>query len=173
MSGLFVELRDRVEDGETGASGALGIIVVSDRVAEKGHDAVAEVAHDHALEARDRIRRRALITRHCRAPFLGIELRGERRRSDQIAKQDRQMPPLTRDHLLARWWLRLRGLRLEQSSALAAKIGRRRGRRATSWTGRRESGATFSAELASGLIIFAAFRAVHKVSLYSLRQLFE
>src|ERR1700674_5617440 len=41
MSGLFVELFDRVEEREARASGALGVVVVRLRIAEIGHHAVA------------------------------------------------------------------------------------------------------------------------------------
>ena len=91
---MFVELRDRVEDREARAGGAFGVVVVRLGPAEIGHHPVAEILRDVAAEAGDRFRRRAMVPGDDLAPFLGIELRRDRGRADQVAEQHRQMPPL-------------------------------------------------------------------------------
>ena len=98
MAGLLVELRDRVENREACAGGALGVVVVRRRPTEVGHDTVAEIFRDVAVKAHDRIGGRAMIPRDRLAPLLGIEPTGDRGRADQVAEQHRQMAPLT-DHL--------------------------------------------------------------------------
>ena len=52
MRGLFVELRDRVEDRETRTRGTLGVVVMCLGIAEVGHHAVAKILRDITAEAR-------------------------------------------------------------------------------------------------------------------------
>ena len=56
--------RPRSKDNEIPARGALSVIVMGGRIAEEGHDAVADVSHNFAAESGDRLRRRVLIARH-------------------------------------------------------------------------------------------------------------
>src|SRR5216683_4371855 len=95
MRRWFVEPRDRVENGEAGACRALRVIVVGRRVAEESHHPISDVPGDVAIEAGYRPLRRALIARHCRAPLFGVDLCRQCGGTDQIAEQDREMPPLT------------------------------------------------------------------------------
>ena len=92
---------------------------------------------DVPAEARDRLRRRAMIPGDGLAPFLGIELRGDRGRADQVAEQHRQMPPLAatvvrsatgRSGAASRTALRIARriwLRLVSGSRTFATIGKR------------------------------------------------
>ena len=97
MRGVFVELRDRVEDREARACSTFGVVVVRLGTAEICHHAVAKVLRDMAAEALDRLRRRAMVLANDLAPFFGIELAGDLGRADEIAEQHRQMPPLARN----------------------------------------------------------------------------
>jgi hypothetical protein len=90
---VFVKLRNRVEDREARARGALGVVVVRLGPAEVGHHAVAEVLRDTSAEALDGLRRRAMVLADDFAALPGIEMAGDFDRADQIAKQHRQMPP--------------------------------------------------------------------------------
>ena len=56
---LLVQLVDRVEDAESRADGALGVVLVRDRRAEDRHHRVADELLDRAAEALDLPRRRA------------------------------------------------------------------------------------------------------------------
>ena len=71
----MVEFRSRVEDRESCACGALGVVVMRLGPAEIRHDAVAEVFGDVPAESRDRFCCRAMVSRDYLAPFLGIKLR--------------------------------------------------------------------------------------------------
>jgi hypothetical protein len=91
VSRLFVELYDHIEDGETGAR---GVVVMGSGPAEVSHHAVAQIVRDVAIEAGNRFGGRAIIPRDRLAPFLGIELCGDRGRTGEVTEQHRQMTPL-------------------------------------------------------------------------------
>jgi hypothetical protein len=74
----LVELRDRIQDREARASCPFRVVLMGDRIAEKGHDAIADIAHHLAVEPRDCLRRCVLISGHRRTPLFRIDLRGER-----------------------------------------------------------------------------------------------
>jgi hypothetical protein len=76
MPGLLVELRYPVDDCEARADRALGIIVMCLGPAEESHHAVAEILGDVAIEAGYRFC--GCGPSHRLAPFLRIELRGNR-----------------------------------------------------------------------------------------------
>src|SRR6202040_190557 len=73
----------------------LSIVVVRRGPAEISHHAVAEIFRHMAIEARDRFGSDSMITRDRLAPLLGIEFSGDRCRAHKIAKEPRQVPPLS------------------------------------------------------------------------------
>src|SRR6516225_454694 len=91
----MVELRDLFEDRESGACGAFAVIIMSLRPAEICHDPVAEVLGDISAESSDRLGCGAMVSSNHVAPFFRVEPRGNLSGADQVAKQYRQMPPLT------------------------------------------------------------------------------
>ena len=76
---LLVEVGDGVENCEARARGTLSIVVMRLRIPEVSHDPVAEIFRDVPIETGYRFGRYAMIARHRLAPFLGIELRRDRR----------------------------------------------------------------------------------------------
>jgi hypothetical protein len=124
---LLIEVRDGVEDRETGANAALGIVIVGLGIAEEGHHAIAKVFGDMATEAGNRLRGSALIARHRLTPLFGIELSCNRGRADQVAEEYRQTAPLPGWSARARLSLRMkRRGSIEWRSALRAELGLRR-----------------------------------------------
>src|ERR1700687_3357624 len=152
MSGLFVELRDRIENREARAHRTLGIVVMRRGPPEISHHAVAEILRDVPAEPRYRFRRGALEAAHGLAPFLGIELSRDRGRADEIAEQHRQMPPLT--YFARLNTRRLRDWRakwcIERSATFIAELCGGRVIHTTVRTGPGKSGSAFRAELCSG-----------------------
>jgi len=67
------------------------------RIAEERHHAVAQELGDVPAQARYRVGGCAMVSGDRIAPFLGIELRGYRCGSNQVAEQHRQMTPLSGD----------------------------------------------------------------------------
>ncbi len=120
-----VERRHRVDDCESRANGALGIVLARGRPAEVDEQPIAEVLGDVAAEARDRARCGLLVLRDDVAPFLGVELLRERRRADQVAEQNRQLAALAgmRRSCQFRWSGGLRRCGLaEGRAAIAAEL---------------------------------------------------
>jgi len=64
------------------------------RVAEINQHAIAHVFGDEAVEPGDGLGDGAVISGNDLAQILGIEARGERRRADEIAEHDCQLPAL-------------------------------------------------------------------------------
>ena len=89
-----VQRRDRGDEIEAGHDGALGVVLARLRIAEIDQHAVAHVFRDKAANAGDRRRDNAMIGADDLTQILGIELRRERGRADQIAEHHRQLPPL-------------------------------------------------------------------------------
>jgi hypothetical protein len=79
---------DRLHQCEAGLNGALGIVFVRMRIAKKNHRAVAMMSRDKAVQAGNGFANAAPVAGDDCAGVLGIEPRGERSRSDQVAKQD-------------------------------------------------------------------------------------
>lgn len=71
--------------------GTLGVVLSRQRIAEIDQDPIAHVFGDKAVEAADRGGDAAMIGADHIAQILGIELRRERRRADQIDKHDRDI----------------------------------------------------------------------------------
>jgi hypothetical protein len=64
-------------------------------IAEEGHYSVAEVLGDMASETSDSLSCRTMISGDGCVPILGVHLRGEHSRVNQVAEQDRQMTTLS------------------------------------------------------------------------------
>jgi len=64
-------------------------------IAEINQHAVAHVLGDKTAEAADRVGDTAMVDADDLAQILGIEARGQRRRTNQIAEHDGQLPPLS------------------------------------------------------------------------------
>ncbi len=79
---------------ERRAQRPFGVILMRPRIAEIGQDAIAEEAGDVAAEAVDHRSADILIGANDLAQLLGIELERQGGRADQIAEQDRELPPL-------------------------------------------------------------------------------
>ena len=102
-----VEVGERALDGERGAHGALGVVLLRLRIAEQRHQPVAELLQHMAAKPGHRRRSLVEIGVDEVAPVLGVELRGEARRADEIAEHDRDRTALGRC-LKALGWSRLR-----------------------------------------------------------------
>ena len=100
------DILDRANDVERGAHRPLGAVLVGDRPAEIGHQAVAEILRDVAVIALDHPTAHALVRRHEITQVSRIELFGQRRRAHQVAEHHGDLAPLG----LARRW---RGHRVE------------------------------------------------------------
>src|SRR5271170_7927062 len=76
------------------ASAALAVVLLRLRIAEQRHQAVAELLQHVAAERSHGGRGGVEVTAHQIAPVLGIELRREARRADEVAKHDRDWTTL-------------------------------------------------------------------------------
>jgi hypothetical protein len=85
---------DRLHQRKTGLNGALRVVFVRVRIAEEDYRAVAMVPCDKAVQAGNGFVDAAPVARDDCSEIFGIELRGERGRSDEIAEQDRQLTAL-------------------------------------------------------------------------------
>jgi hypothetical protein len=72
---------------ERGVAGALRVVLVRDRRAEEGHDAVAGVLVDRALEAMDPLGEELEEAVHDPVPCLGVELLGEAHRALHVGEE--------------------------------------------------------------------------------------
>ena len=90
-----VEVGKRALDGERGPHRALGVVLLRLRIAEQRHQPVAELLQHMAAETGHRRRSLVEIGVDEVAPVLGVELRGEARRADEIAEhhRDRRRSP--------------------------------------------------------------------------------
>ena len=84
----------RLDDLEPSPQRPLGIVLVSLRPAEIGHQTVAQILRDMALVALDDRPAGALIRLHEASQVLGIELLGQRRRAHQVAEHHRDLAAL-------------------------------------------------------------------------------
>ncbi len=87
-----VEVGKRALDRERRAHGALGVVLLRLRIAEERHQPVAELLQH--MTAKIGHRRRSLVEIGVDevAPVLGVQLRGEARRADEIAEHHRDRP---------------------------------------------------------------------------------
>ncbi len=91
-----VEAGERALDGERRAHRALGVVLLRLRIAEQGHQSVAEFLQHVAANSRHRVRGLAEIGADQVAPVLGAEPRRQTRRADEIAEHHRDRTPLRR-----------------------------------------------------------------------------
>ena len=91
---LCGEPADRVDDREPGAGRALGVVLMRLGIAEIDQHAVAHILGDKTAKAADGVGDAAMVGADDLAQILGIEARRQRRRADQVAEHDRQLPPL-------------------------------------------------------------------------------
>ncbi len=102
-----VEVGERALDRERRADGPLAVVLLRLRIAEQHHQAVAELLQHVAAERSHGGRGGVDVTAHQIAPVLGIELRREARRADEVAKHDRDrtaLGVLAGRRGLRRWW---------------------------------------------------------------------
>jgi hypothetical protein len=91
---LCGEPADRVDDRQPGAGRALGIIFMRLGISEINEHAVAHILSDKTAKAGDGVGHAAMVGADDLAQILGIEARGQRRRTDQIADHDGELAPL-------------------------------------------------------------------------------
>ena len=102
---LAIEFGQGALDRKRRACRALGVVLMRQRIAEQAHQPVAEFFRDMAAHFGDRSGSGVKIGADQVAPFLGIELRGDRGRADQIAEHHREIAALaSRYRRLARRW---------------------------------------------------------------------
>ena len=81
-----VEFGERPLDGERGAHRALGVVLLRFRIAEQGHQTIAEPFQYVAAKARHRLRSLVEIGPDEIAPILRVEPRRKARRANEIAE---------------------------------------------------------------------------------------
>ena len=91
---LAVQFSQRALDRERRPRRALGVVLMRHRIAEQRHQPVAELLGDMAAHLRHRRRSGIEIGADKVAPFLGIELRGNPGRADQIAEHHGEIAAL-------------------------------------------------------------------------------
>ena len=89
-----VQLGDRPLDAERSQDGAFGVILLRLRIAEEGHQSVAQSFQDVPAEADHRLRRLVEIGVDKVAPVLRVESSGKLGRTDKVAEHHRDRAPL-------------------------------------------------------------------------------
>ena len=102
-----VEVGKRALDRKRRAHGALGVVLLCLRIAEQGHQPVAELLQHMPAKLGHRSRSLVEIGIDEVAPVFGVELRGEACRADEVAKHYRDRAAFGRC-LKALGWSRLR-----------------------------------------------------------------
>jgi hypothetical protein len=100
-----LQLRRSLDDGEPGPHRSLRVVLVRLRITKIGEHAVAHVFCDEAPIAFDQARAAFVIGCDDSMHVLGVEPRGKRRRTHEIAEHDGELPALGG---IVRLWLRLR-----------------------------------------------------------------
>ena len=98
FDGFDIEATDSVDGAQPRPHRPLGVVLMRLRVAEINQDAVAHVSGDEALEPDDDLGDGAVIRPDYLAQILGIEVRRERGRADEVAEHHRELPPLGRGY---------------------------------------------------------------------------
>ena len=93
---LGKSLRDSFDQRERGAHGIFGVGFVRFRITEIDQHAIAHIFGDIAAEASDDVGRAFVISGDDLAQIFRIELGGQRRRADQIAKHHGELAALGR-----------------------------------------------------------------------------
>ena len=94
LDGFDIEATNSPDDTQSRSDGPLGIVLVRSRVAEIDENTVPHVLGDKPVEAPDDIGNGAVIGGDDLVQILGIEPRGERSRTDQIAEHHAELPAL-------------------------------------------------------------------------------
>jgi hypothetical protein len=94
LDGFDIEATDSVDRAQPRPDRPLGIVLMRSRVTEIDQNAVAHVFRDKAIELGNDPGDGAVIGGDDLAQILGIELRRQRRRANQIAKHHRQLSAL-------------------------------------------------------------------------------
>jgi hypothetical protein len=118
--GQEVEARDGVDQRQAAAHGTLRVILMRLGIAEIDQHAVADAARRDAAHALDHLDAAAMIGGHQLAQILGIKLRRQHRRADEIAKQQRELAALGGDGTTRYCGLPVRGSRRSSSESAAA-----------------------------------------------------
>ena len=130
---------------ERRVAGAPRVVLVRDRRAEQGHDAVARELVDRSLEAVDAFAEEREEAVHDLTPLLGVHLPGELHRAGDVGEHDRHLLALA----LERDGLGSDPL-LEVARRVEAEVGIRRDALARRQRGRRKGRAARRAELLPG-----------------------
>ena len=125
---LRLQRRHGVANRERRVDGAVRRVLVGDRCAEEGHDAVTGEMGDDPLDAIDLAKRERHVLLEQIAIVLGIETLGDAGRADQVAEQHRHELALARDAPLTGANLRRQDFRDVLGEALQAVVGRDGGR---------------------------------------------
>ena len=91
---LAVQLLDPLQDAQTRAHGALGVVAVRDRRAEHGHDRVADELLEHAAVLLDPLLRLGVVELQRVAHVLRIGAIRARREADEVDEEDGDELPL-------------------------------------------------------------------------------
>src|SRR5262249_10200839 len=162
-----VERPHGVHDRQPRPDRPFRVILARGGPAEVDEEAIAEFPGDVAAEAPDGAGGGLLVLRDEVAPLLGVELLRKRRRADQVAEEDRQLPASAGRR--RRPWLAAR-----RRDGARPRLGRQPGataaaellvglvRSATRRAGRGERGPAFPAESALGAVVVVAGRAAHR-----------
>ena len=94
----FADVPEGVNHLQAGTHRALRVVLVRLRVAEVREQPVDQVLRDVALPALDDGRRCLLHRAHDPAQILRVELPRERARTDEVARQERELSPLGRGY---------------------------------------------------------------------------
>ena len=97
LSHLLLERREPILDGERGADGAMGVVLVGDRRAEQRHHTIAEELVDGPLVAVDGLDDDLERPVHDRVDLLGVQALRHRREAGDVAEHDRHLLPLSLD----------------------------------------------------------------------------
>jgi len=87
----------RVEDGQTGADRALGVVLVGHRRSEHGHDGVADELLDDPAERFDPLPHRLVVGDEVALHVLDVRLLRRCGEAHQVAEQHRHHPTLALD----------------------------------------------------------------------------
>ena len=164
---LGAQLTDREDQLESGANGALGIVLVRGRRAEGRHDGIADELLDDAAVALDDLAGHLEVSRQQLADVLGIAGLGQGREADEVGEQDRDEPPLRHaDGRVVRRRSVDVGVAVGSASAAPHSPQKRSPAAAAGAAGRRsmQAGATVGAELSAGVVRRSTVRAGHRCS---------
>ena len=89
-----VDLGERALDFERGAQSPLGVVLLRERIAEQGHDTIAQFLRDTPAHPCHRRRGGVDVAADEIPPILGVEFRGDAGRADEIAEHHGEVAAL-------------------------------------------------------------------------------